>query len=488
MKKILTVLICLFVLSGVCYAADSIFWVDPNYSGSTRNGGQTTPWRDTEVNWTTIQNALNSGNVTVYFSCANYAGNAEKTSTTRIDIRRGTGTKYRLTIDGNSYFNNSQAAPASWSPNPGSYRYFITASDFVITMENSPYPGTPALVRSKITIKGFHVKATNQFGRGIFIFGINDGIVTQNYVDACSVYHVYSCRDSDTSKWTGPLSGFTFSYNTVVGPTGNEGVYLGGQDNTLGCRDVWQDDWIIEHNNISGATNGDGNGDGLDLKAGKRNLIVRYNTVHDNEVDGIVSHSGGTYYGNVTYGNNGYGAFRVSGYREGTPWGVRPSDVMMYNNIVYDNNTSYGIVLATDSGDRLGTVSLYNNSVRNGTGTNIRVDDAVTLNLQNNATSSGSTQMVVSNVDSVNGGYNNFYGSISGYSRTTGDLNVDPLFKSSTDLNLSPESPNINAGTTIDTFSIDIIRTSRPRGPEWDIGAYEYTIMPPRNFQLIEVE
>ncbi len=482
---------CLFIATwsfmSTCYA-DTAYYVDPNYNGSTRNGGQTTPWRDTELNWTTINTALASENVTIYFSCANYTGNAEKTSTTAISIDRTSTSNYRLTLDGNSYYNTSQTAPASWSANPGSYGYQITKTSVIIGQAEA-YWNTKNPNRSAakyITIKGFHLVG-NGSNTGIMIQGIDHALITQNVLDRCRIYHTYSCVAG--SIWNGGVHDVTVSYNTITGPTGNEGFYFGGQDDSVGCESVWDTDITVEYNTISGATRGDGDGDGLDLKAGKQNLIVRYNTIYNNQDHGIASHSGGTYYGNIVYGN-GENGLRVAGYLN---WGVRPANVTMYNNVIY-NNTGTGLAVQKDAGDAPGTVRIYNNSVRNSSGTNIAIETCTDLYLKNNITSAGGSQLSVSSVSNTYGGYNDFYGSISGYTRKTGDINVDPKFTSSTDLTLQSSSPCIKAGTDLTSeggFSIDYLIHLRPAGA-WDMGAYVYggggdTTPPakPKNLQII---
>jgi hypothetical protein len=49
-----------------------------------------------------------------------------------------------------------------------------------------------------------------------------------------------------------------------------------------------------------------------------------------------------------------------------------------------------------------------------------------------------------------------------------------PTNCTSMNLNLQGTSPAINVGTTIASFNVDYLNTSRPQGAAWDIGAYEY--------------
>jgi hypothetical protein len=46
--------------------------------------------------------------------------------------------------------------------------------------------------------------------------------------------------------------------------------------------------------------------------------------------------------------------------------------------------------------------------------------------------------------------------------------------EASLDCHLLPDSPAVDTGTTLDSFSIDKDGIPRPQGAAWDIGAYEY--------------
>jgi len=463
-----------FLYTGAWSEAATYFYVDPNFNGTTRNGGKTTPWRDTELNWATINKALDTGDVTIYFSCANYTGNGEKISTIPIDIQRTSTSDYRLVLDGNSYYNTSQNEPASWAANPGSYRYRIIGSRI---SQGESYWNTinPQRAAAKyITIKGFHITG-NGSGNGIFIHGIDHLVVTENVLDKCRFFHTYSCVKGKV--WNGGVRDVTISYNTISGPTGNEAFYFGGQAPAEGgdlCSNVWDEDVTIEYNVFDGATPGDGDGDGLDIKAGKKNLIVRYNIFRNCKNRGMVSHSGGLYYGNIAY-NNGEGGMIITSFLgDGINWGIRPSEVTMYNNVAYNNTGGPGISVEYQGGDRASNVKFYNNSLSGNSlaivsmrGNGITGD----FYIKNNIASAASFASIGGK---IYGGYNNFYGTLSGYTRTEGDLNVDPQFISSTNLQLQAGSPCINAGANLSSeFTTDALGYTRNIG-NWDMGAYEY--------------
>jgi hypothetical protein len=58
----------------------------------------------------------------------------------------------------------------------------------------------------------------------------------------------------------------------------------------------------------------------------------------------------------------------------------------------------------------------------------------------------------------------------------TGNIDADPLFKNPTagDYHLLPNSPCIDAGTTLKDVTKDIRGMSRPKGSAYDIGAFEW--------------
>ncbi len=92
----------------------SVYFVDPDYSGSTRNGTRDHPWQslsDTLTNnpWTVINTALVKGQTTVYFSARKASSNTNQTTTVGIVINR-TGTN-ALILDGHTKYNTNISNP-----------------------------------------------------------------------------------------------------------------------------------------------------------------------------------------------------------------------------------------------------------------------------------------------------------------------------------------------------------------------------------------
>src|SRR5437660_12514249 len=96
-RRIFSILFPLFFLAASlpCFAQTN-YYVDPDYTGGTRNGNASNPWQsllDTVTNtpWTVINNSLASGPVNVYFSARKAASNTNQTSTVQLAMQRTNG-------------------------------------------------------------------------------------------------------------------------------------------------------------------------------------------------------------------------------------------------------------------------------------------------------------------------------------------------------------------------------------------------------------
>src|SRR6266446_4408009 len=112
-RKMFAMLFALFVL-GVSLPgfAQTNYYVDPDYTGGTRNGNAPNPWRslsDTVTNppWGVINAALASGPVNVYFSARKASSNTNQTSTVQLSMQRTNGSANVLTLDGISQYNTN---------------------------------------------------------------------------------------------------------------------------------------------------------------------------------------------------------------------------------------------------------------------------------------------------------------------------------------------------------------------------------------------
>jgi hypothetical protein len=175
--------------------------------------------------------------------------------------------------------------------------------------------------------------------------------------------------------------------------------------------------------------------------------------------------------------------------------------VEFYNNVFYHDGTgpdpsgslsSYSCLQINSGGAATGTVQAYNNSFydcgsRGTGGSNAAFVVDIPINITNNVIqSTGSSELYVAFqsgvtcATGVTGSHNDWFGNgtIPCATQLAGDLNVNPLYTSTTlgpqNLHLQSSSPMIDAGLTISGLVSDHDGISRPQGAGFDIGAYEY--------------
>jgi len=181
---------------------------------------------------------------------------------------------------------------------------------------------------------------------------------------------------------------------------------------------------------------------------------------------------------------------------------VRPTDVRGYPSDTMTANFN----LMGDSGYS-NTYYVYNNSfltdsyVAHG----LQLTNVSSTVYENNVMVGTQFPLLPTDLTSCNGlsaDYNDYYGFTSGtvaafpagcggfqnwntYHVTNGkephSLNANPLFVSSTNLNLQSGAPAINAATNLySVFTTDAAGNPRPASGAWDMGAYEYQATGPR--------
>jgi hypothetical protein len=107
-----------FIFSLVCVTAafgQTAYYVDPNVStGLGNNGTASAPWVGiSNIGWTTVNAALASGPVTIYFSATSASHTANTVDTTALVITRTDTSTNLLTLDGASLYNNNDTSPSS---------------------------------------------------------------------------------------------------------------------------------------------------------------------------------------------------------------------------------------------------------------------------------------------------------------------------------------------------------------------------------------
>jgi len=290
------VFVCsIFFLSHAAIAiGDTVFYVDPNWGGSA-NGSASAPWRSLDSSaWGTIDAALASNPVTVYFSARAAGSDTDQTTTTPLWIQRTNSSTNRLTLDGMSQYNTNDSAP-SWAPYSGNSRFSISSGGQVAIDSANNGTGTTA-PRNYITVRGF--KATSASSQGAFLANINHWIIEYNDFsnaagapsDAVAL-QLYTATSEAGPAF--PSTGFSAAVrgtfgtdvivrNNTIHDCKQECLYVGGYYITQGTAgstlDVAFTDLLIEKNTIynAGRTS---EGNAIDVKGGQANLIIRGNVI-----------------------------------------------------------------------------------------------------------------------------------------------------------------------------------------------------------------
>ncbi len=225
------------------------YYVDPNYNGGTRNGSSTNPWQSLSDGSAmgTINTALASGPVTVYFNACNTTCTANVVTTTPVTINRTDTSTNLLTLDGISKYNTSETSP-SWTTNV------------------TPAPCTGfrcAVTSSWATAFKFQVGTAGS--------GVDDPISSTATYNSCQGYITVQgfrlYRGEDQIANLTYIHDLTVQYvegSAVKGGSNGPGVYV-GPSNYGPCH--------------TGATRPGGSDSGPD------NVTVQYNYIHDTYED-----------------------------------------------------------------------------------------------------------------------------------------------------------------------------------------------------------
>lgn len=421
--------ILLLAIPAVTHAAE--FYVDPDYPG-TGNGSMSAPWKSLDGSatsaWSAINAALTSSDVTVYFSAREAASDTDESSTKRISIRRTDSSSHRLTLDGMSKYNKNDSSPL-WASYSGKSRYKITGDSYSIESTFGPPK------RSYVTIRGFKCiagssKALSYWGGDYVVVEHNEFSGTSGSAGSL-VFFEYAHRvDPNDLRQNGGCRDITFR-NNIVHDTVGEGIYIGGSSDTgLPAHSKI----TFENNTIYNVGIYGGEGDGIDIKDGNSDILVRNNVIRNGTVAGIMSHAPIRAENNVVYemGN--------VGIKLNTYWGRGYSDVYMVGNLVF-NNKSHGIHIYTQNASRpINNITLdHNTAVKNAAG-GIVVESSYAgaiskVIVKNNISASNATGLRLYQVAGATVANNDIYSNtsadysgISSQKGINGNLSVDPVF------------------------------------------------------------
>ncbi len=495
------------------------YYVDPNYAGGTRNGQAATPWQslaDTVTNtpWTVIDAALVTADVSVWFSARGASSDVDQASTVGLEILRTDSSTHRVTLDGMTKYNTSDASP-SWAAYTGNSRFAITTSSGSgISTTNFSTPWTH---RDYVTVRGFKIVATNQ---PVVLVNTSSLIFEYNEVSAQSgaavgpgvIYQHRPLADTDHSHFASNI----VIRNNSIHDTFGEGIYISGNGGDGGsgqgvppgdtANTQTQDDVLIESNTITRPGFYGGEGDGIDVKEGNTNLRIRQNTINLTGIAAgraITVESADLIEGNFCI-NVPTNAIAVTAGYNGTFGRDR---LVIRNNVAVGGANS---CLKLDSSDATSSTYWWHNTkVQNNTflkpassGTDhiVYIDGHDNVIFQNNILIGRDTFQCLrydaSTVTFLTHDYNSYSNSTSDFSWVVGfsggstydksqitsweahSIVTAPLLVSESspyligNFQLQSGSPCKDTATTIATFSNDLSGNSRVSG-QWDMGALE---------------
>ena len=478
------------------------FYVDSDWTG-TESGTASQPWTYLSSSaWSAINSALASGNVTVYFSAREagsdtddiYDSNGDGVQD-EIDLTYRTDTHSTvLTLDGNSFYNKSDSSP-SWVAYAGKSKSRVGS----LTAQNSSHSKY-----SNITLHGLHV-ATSGGSKEIAICG--DNWIVEN----CECEHTSSSSDGpgillvptadsahEGSSAYAPACNNIIIRNNVVHDTFGESLYIGGggvMDGSSGAGYPSHSNVTIEGNTIYNCGSRGGQGDGIDVKGGIKNLIIRANEIYNLSGSGtraivMQGQTSGSSQTTVIERNR---IHDCTGIEDGAialsdSWGV-PQGVTIRNNVISKINAAGIKVYASQD-----TVAIYNNTIH-GCG-DVAVLAYAPVSVMNNlvyGNNGGSSQV------SLSGGscdFNAYGGSWGDASVGSSSMNLSSTQWGNTvtsasngDFSLKSGAPVIGKGKVLNSFSNDVMNNSR--GSSWDIGGYQHTStvsqppQPPTNLRVV---
>lgn len=485
MRRLIAILALVLALATPA-RADTSYYVD---YGRTSNGSGTeaSPWKSrTNIVWATIETALASGNVTIYFS-----SRATWTDNQLLQIPVGTNeTTNRLTLDGQSKYNLTATGTAVWADE-------TVASNRAVSSGTGGTTGSFYILNDNqyVTIRGFYF--LNPTWAGINIGSANPTIDISNIVIENNII------DTPVN-----LHGIWFGYaetgcsditirNNVISNTDSEAIYMGH----FNYMDPTITGVVIEYNTVIN-TGIVGEGD-IDIKPGVAGAIVRYNTIYGTgtgrvQAGIVVLASDVQVYGNTIYdvvrhpSTGGGDGITVNADGDGAGTGQTLANVLVYNNLIYGTDQRGISVFADVAGATITDLKILNNTIVGSGSVGFRASASggrtigIAQFANNLIADSGTYAMELTSGVTLSAADHNLYDGVGtlfryqsadkswaqwqGLGFDASGLNTDPVLTAAylpTD-----SSPVRNAGSVETEFAID--QSGQLRGGSWDIGAFEW--------------
>ena len=495
-------------------SSQTAFYVDPTYAGTTQTGAATTPWTslletdsDFATKWNAITSGLATNDVIIYFSARQAGSDTSEQlvppNGATLFINRGcrVGTpncisgvdntgSHRLTLDGMSLYNTNDTTP-NWVAYTGAHKFKINCSNTCGSMSIGWGDDNQ---RDYVTIRGFEVT-----GAGARIrWGGNYSYLEYMWVHdvtnlGAEVQFNAAVSDYPACIDLGKDHDITIRNNLIERGV-DEGLYIAGTYNYTrygGCPSYGNthSDILIENNTIRDPGANGGEGDGIDLKMGLINVTVRNNVIqnpHNAGEGGGINSPGVFPPARTNYlfeGNRIFdGTADSTHYSGGITLGGQNGTVIR-NNLIYNTPGGAGINIAGDPTFPNSAVEIYNNTIYGNAG-GVGFGDTHGAILRNNLVFANGTGLQIDgyNSDGIDSDYNLLAPTGSGFTEGSHSLVQSMTTRivvnsGGADFQLASGSAAIDRGVSLAAtgFANDIVGVTRPQGPAWDIGAYEYS-------------
>lgn len=258
-------------------ASQTKFYVDPTFTGGSNAGTETNPWTSLSMDapdskWDSINTALASNHVIIYFSPRIAGSDTQETEAAMLNIwRTDTGTNH-LTLDGMSKYNTNETT-GSWTTYTGTHKFKCLAG-MGVKSDQLSYPCQYTRIR------GFECTQRLQFVGDYTT--VEYCYVHDNTGDAPAIVFHNAVLSAACVTRFGNRQFITIR-NVTVAETRGEAIYI--NSNYIRAEDDACLSWGNTHQHIlienfiitnPGSNNGEfDQGDGIDLKAGLRNVTIR---------------------------------------------------------------------------------------------------------------------------------------------------------------------------------------------------------------------
>ncbi len=278
------------------------------------------------------------------------------------------------------------------------------------------------------------------------------------------------------------------SSQVIVDGNEVEGAAAAGVDSENECITIGEsDDFQISNNHVHDG--GALRGEGIDAKDGSSNGEVFGNHVHHVQGVGIYVDAWDKHTHDIAVFANRVHDIDGDGFAIGSESGGLLENINVYNNLSY-NNALVGISIheCCIASHPLSSILVINNTVYNngsgswGGGIQDENDQAIGVIIRNNIVSDNLSFQIaleIGNPETVTVDHNLIHGfrDYDGETRGIDYQEGDPRFvdPENGDFRLQSESPAVDNGSAALAPSDDFLRTSRPQGEGYEIGAYEAT-------------